>query len=539
MTASDDGVFSGPAKAELRQNQAWLPCILIIVAACLLVYGHTVRMDFVYDDISLLKEPSLIWNSDILATAFGDQSMAALGKQTPYYRPLLFTSLALDHRFWGTNPAGFHATNVLCHSLAAVLVFLVARRLFVNRWTATASALLFALHPVQAEAVTWITGRSDIVCAIFFLASFLAYQEYMAREGVMALVLSLALFLCALLSKEMALTLPLLVVMYQFRTVESRVRPWTPLLFALPLAIYLWQRFAHLTSQTLDATPLFWRFCTGVGLVARYLAHLLLPVNLRVFYDLPVQKSLTQGGVLLPLLVVTVVLAGTWYLFMRRQLAGFGLAWILVTLLPVSGLLALLQPSLMADRYLYIPAVGLGIAAGSVAERCTPYGKNAVVGVSAMLLAILGGASFSRTFSWKDQPAYIRQVVHDAPQSYFGWYFRGIIFQEEGRFAEAMTAFSRALEINRDLSEAHFARGLLYAQGGALPEAEGEFRAVLRQDPSSWKAYTNFGVILARQGRYGEAITAFRQALQLNPLDEVARDNLQRALALMPGGIQR
>ena len=225
---------------------------------------------------------------------------------------------------------------------------------------------------------------------------------------------------------------------------------------------------------------------------------------------------------LLVALVATICVYRAW-----RQ-AGFGLAWFFVALVPVSGLITLLQPALMADRYLYVPMAGVAFAFGGALAELARRSRRAAVGAGGVLLVILGAASFVRCADWGDQAAFARSVVRDAPQSAYGQYFAGQAFLEQGRLDEAMMAFTRTLQRDPDLYEAYMSRGLIFLQEGLLPEAAEQFVAALRVDPGAWKVYTNLGFVYAQQGRPEEAAAAYRRALQLNPGDALARKNLEQ-----------
>ena len=534
VTSTEESAGRGaalhPSLQGKREDRRTPLFLLVVILLCLLVFSRTVWMDFVYDDIVLLKEPSPLWSQDIFETAFGSAGAASLGKSTPYYRPLLTLSLALDHRIWGVDPAGFHAMNVLLHTVATALLFFTARRLWGNLAAAGAAAGLFAVHPVQAEAVTWITARGDIICAIFMLASFLAYLNYAESGRRNNLLFSLLLFFGALLTKEMGITLPVLILLHALFIRRDR-RLWPLSLYAVPVVMYLGLRVAFLTEHSSVGVPFLWRLYTSAGLVARYLVNAFFPFDLRVFYDIPVRKELMIPAVLLPAALLILVV-GALLLFWRRiPLAAFGLGWFLLALLPVSGLPALIQPALMADRYLYVPMIGLGLAFGALlnefAER-----KASWLAACSVLLLVSAGAAFARTGNWHDQSAFRDGVIRDAPKSYFGHYFAGQKLLEQGRLQESLAEFTVTLQQNPTLTEAYASRGLVFFQLGDMGNAATDFAAALKLDPANWRVSTNLGVVYARQGRMDEAGRAFRNALLINPGDANARNYLDRLGAM-------
>ncbi|SNB46649.1 tetratricopeptide repeat protein [Geobacter sp. DSM 9736] len=528
------------APSAVRAEPRGVPLALfVIILGCLLVFSRTIWMDFVYDDIELLKERSSLWNDDVFKVAFGSAGATLLGNATPYYRPLLTLSLALDHRLWGVNPAGFHLVNVLLHLGATLIVFFIARRLWQNTGAATLGALLFGVHPVQAEAVSWITARGDIICAMFMLGAFRAYLAYAEKRSTIALGGSLLLCFAALLTKEMGITLPLLVFLYAFFVLKERGGRLLPLLlYVLPVGIYMALRFSFLTELSSGAVPPAWRVYTSAGLVARYMANVLLPFDLRVFYDLPVQKIAGSMSVLVPMAVVAAAVAAVGFAWHRRPRAAFGLVWFLLVLLPVSGLIAIIQPAPMADRYLYLPMAGIAFAVTAGVSELGERNRRYLQWAAALILLLAAGATFVRTGNWKDQAAFRDAVIRDAPGGYFGEYFRAQKLLEQGQLAESLVAFNRALHLNPELTEAFSSRALVHIQLGDLNSAAGDLRAALRLEPRNWQILTNLGAVYAEQRLFKEARQAFLAALQVNPEDANALDNLKR-LDMMEGELRQ
>ena len=497
-------------------------------------------MDFVYDDIPLIKElPSLLDLRNIPRVFVTDLGQIMAGK-TPYYRPLVFTSFALDHFIWKENPFGYHLTSVILHTIVSLLVYLLAGRIVKSGVAAFAAGLLFAVHPVNAEAVAWITARNDLLAALFMFFSYFTFLIFREKGKKTLLFISLISFFLALLSKEMAITLPLLILLHVCCFTGERWQKklvWPALYVAMVLP-YLLIRVLVLDMQNWGNHPFYWKLCTGIGLVVSYTRLLLFPVNLSVFYNIPIQKSFSSPEVLVPLLLLSVIAATIIASLKYDRKLFFSLSWVYVTLLPVSGFVALLNPALMAERYLYIPAAGFCMAVGILfsrfvdAEKWSLSSVRAVCLAGAIVIIMLLTVTVRRNHAWENQHAFMVNMIKDAAGTEYASYFLGTLYKEAGRADAAIGEFSKALALNPNLFEAHYSLGILYSGKGKLKEAEEEFHQALALNPKDVKACNNLGVIYAKQGKIKDATIQFYQALRLDPDDVFARENLEKALLL-------
>lgn len=522
----------------------WLP-ICAILAVSLMVYVGTLWMGFVYDDTKQILELPIIRDIRNIPQLFTTEIWQILGAESPYYRPLFYVSLALDHSFWKVNPLGYHLTNIVLHAAVSVLVYLLANRIAKSRLAAFAAGLLFAVHPVHAEAVAWVSARNELLCAIFMLLSYLTFIVFLEKSKNTLLVASLLSFFMALLFKEMAITLPLLVFLHVWYFSEGnwKKRLVWPALYCAAVLPYLLIRASVLSIQTWGDHPLTWeKLCTGIGILVSYTRLLIFPANLRVFYNIPVQETFFSAAVLLPLLLLSVIVATV--IALRKYDVGlfFSLSWIYVTLLPVSGFVVFLTPALMAERYLYIPSIGFCVAAGILFSKLAGLAEGRSRALCRLLnmggigiVAILAMLALRHSPAWKNQHEFMVNIAKDAAGTEFGYYHQGMLYMEEGRTLDAIGEFTRALALNPNLFEAHYDLGIIYAGKGLLSEAEKEFERVVALNPKFVKARNNLGVVYARQGKIKEALAQFDAALRLDPDDEFARLNFTKALSAIRG----
>lgn len=516
----------------------WLPICAILVVS-LMVYASTLRMGFVYDDNPQIKELPLIRDLRNIPQLFTAEIWQILGGESPYYRPLFYASLALDHFFWKDNPFGYHLTNIVLHAAVSILVYLLAKRMTKSRAAAFVAGLLFAVHPVHAEAVAWVSARNELLSAFFMLLSYLTFVLFLEKRKNTVLFASLLTFFMALLSKEMAITLPLLVFLHVwcFTDGDWRKKLLWPSVYCAAVLPYLLIRASVLTVQTWGNHPLSWKINTGVGIVVSYTRLLVFPANLKVFYNIPIQKIFFSAGVLVPLLLLSAIVASVIATKKHDSRLFFCFSWIYVTLLPVSGFVAFLHPALMAERYLYIPSVGFCMAAGILFSKLAPAEgwSRAVRRLLPMagigIVAILAVLTLRHANAWENQHAFRVNMVKDAAGTEFAHYYQGTLYMDEGRADDAIGEFSRALVFNPNLFEAHYDLGIIYAGKGLLSEAEKEFQAALASNPKFVKAHNNLGVVYARQGKIREAVSQFDEALRLDPDDEFARLNFTKAMS--------
>lgn len=494
-------------------------------------------MDFVYDDLLHIKELPLIRDIRYIPRLFAGDMWQILGGKAPYYRPLLYTSFSLDYLFWKENPFGYHLTNILLHAAVSLLVYLLTRRIAKSRVAAFAAGLLFAVHPVHAEAVTWISARCDLLAALFMLFSYFTFILFLEKGKKTTLSISLLSFFLALISKEMAITLPLLIFAHVWCLTDGRWKKKLvlPSLYCAAVLPYLLIRVMVLDIQSWGSHPLYWKICTGIGLIVSYTRLLLFPANLRVFYTNPIQKSFLSPDVLVPFLLLSAIIVIIIVSRKYDKRMFFCLLWTYVTLLPVSGFVTLLSPALMAERYLYIPSVGFCMAGGILfskllhAEERGWHLSRVVNLTGTAVIIMLTVFTSRRNHAWENQHAFMVNMVKDAAGTEFGYYFLGTLYKDDGRADDALREFAKALALNPNLVEAHYSMGILYAGKELLSEAEKEFQLTLMLTPKNVKAYNNLGVVYAMQGKMNEAVVQFEKALHLDPDDAFARENLEKA----------
>lgn len=538
-----------------------------MAAAVLAVYADALGGAFLWDDLHLVVANPLIkrWQDwpRLFASDLFPPPIAS-----GYYRPLQALSYGLDYRLWGLAPFGFHLTNVLLHAATAVLFFRVAVALLGATSPALAAALLFAVHPLHVEAVTYVAGRSDPLAAAFMLIAMLAFR----RGGRGGATLSAAAYALALLAREAAVVLPLLlVVVDRIPPDRGRRPPRAYLPYAFVLAAYLVLRTFAVAgtgaTPPTAAVPLAHRVLTTAFVVLDYLRVWVVPAGLHMERTVAPIAALTEPRALAGAATIAALITVTAATRRRAWPVALGLAWFLVALLPVANLVPL--ATFMAEHWLYVPTMGLALAAGWLVATVAAGGRArraVAVAAAAILIAAYGAATLRRNRDWRDArtlyeslvplaPESVRVRVDlagayqeagevdraralyeetirrwpDAPETADAWNNLGNIEREAGRLDAALAAYERALAANPRNVSALNGRALALQQLGRSDDAERALVTALAIAPESAVTHSNLGNLYFRRNAPDRARDEYRAAVRLDPDYAEAHNNLGSA----------
>jgi Tfp pilus assembly protein PilF len=559
-------------------GRSWLSALLPALGV-LCVYAPVGGHGWVLydDDQYVLENPHVIGGlqADEIGWAFTHQHAAN-------YHPLTWISHMLDVELFGLAPGPHHWVSVALHALVAVLASRVFLALLGNAWAAGIAAALFALHPLRVESVAWVSERKDLLCAAFYLAAVLAYLRHARAPSVPRYLAVAGLFALALLSKPMAVTFPLAALLLDVwplaRLLPARsrapatvaplrlVREKVPLLAmaVLASAATVWAQSEAGSTSTLSALAPELRLLNALRSVAVYVAQSLVPLGLSVFYP---HAAIVAGDPVRELLApalagAALVAAGLVVAWRARRAAPavtVGLGFFLVTLLPVIGLVQV-GTQAHADRYTYLPSIGLAAAAGAGLASRAPLVPGALGLLAAVALAL--GAR-RQVEHWRDTRSLFEHALALDDRNYLAHTKLGELALDGGDEPRARAAFERALAIHaRDahalgkLALCDLARGELEAarerllraralepddpellsnlgtvelERGEIEAARGWFEACLARTPEDPDALFNLGVLEQRAGRLDEAERRFEAALAHDPEHAEAWSNLGQA----------
>jgi tetratricopeptide (TPR) repeat protein len=457
------------------------------------------------------------------------------GAHASNWHPLTWVSLQLDGALYRLAPAGYHATSLSLHVANMLLLFLWLSGVTGLRGRSAFVALAFGLHPVHVESVAWVAERKDVLSTLFWMLTLLAYTAYVRRPGTGRYLAVAALFTAGLLSKPMLVTLPFLLLLLDWWPLR-RKESWSRLvleklplvaLAALSAAATIWAQGQGGSLIALDRLPLDLRLANAALSYVRYLGKIFWPVDLAVFYPFP----FPVGGI--PAWEVAGSVAAlalaTWLAYRARSRWPWlmtGWSWYILTLLPVIGIVQVGMQSI-ADRYLYVPMIGLLIAVSwQVAEVCQglPGRTRIATATGGLVLGICAVLSWRQAHVWRDGVTLFTHAIQVTEDNFVAHDNLGVELDRLGRPEEALTEYRETLRIKpgdrhgeENFAQASFAKGERLLGQGDVNGAIGAFRDGLRYRPRNALALMSLGVALARSGQPVEAGKAFEDSLRADP----------------------
>lgn len=575
-----------------------LQATFLLFALAGLIYANSLGNGFVFDDFMLISENVEIQNLERLPKIYewaGRRPVALPTDQGVTHRPLRTAALAVQYYVFGNHPAGYRAINILLHILNGSLVFAILRALLGRPRPALLAAVLFVVHPVQTESVAYISGQRDVLFTAFYLLGFWSYLRFRATERLGYLLSCGVAYVLGLLTKEMAITLPLLCVAYDLlRNLPGEGPGVTlPLRQALRealgavlarskglylvmgglLALFLYY-FAFIANPShqrefygggLGATLL-----TSGRIVVHYLMLLIFPRTLNADYSFdafPVSRFLSDPQALLALLILSAIGYGLLQLLRTDRMAAFGGLWFFITYLPVSQIIP--HHEMVAEHFLYLPSVGFCVVVAWLVEQGLerPRYATMVSAAFAIALLLLGVRTVLRNRDWKDDLTLWTKTVQTAPRSARAQGSLAGSLKAEGRYEEALVHYRAAQEINPGVPASYIAIGDVYRLMGRFDLAVEQFKKALelssgsitprlglirtyadmglqdkaleeaRQVPdvqlSRDPSYHNIGDVYRGAGLYAPAVEAYRKAIELNPYDFRLYNSLGMAFAAL------
>jgi protein O-mannosyl-transferase len=530
----------------LFRRAALLP-VLLIVLVSFTVYCGALLNGFVYDDDAQVIENFWIRDIGFLPKLFLTDVWKFYGEgASNYYRPVMHIIYMINYHIFGLAAWGFHLVNILFHAGVSVLVFFAASRLL-GQSSANPpipplakgeggrvfsppfmAALLFAVHPVNTEAVTWVAGLPELSFTFFYLLSLYLYMQETddGRPSMTALLLSAVSFFIAALSKETALTLPIVLLAYDsvfqkgHARLAGRLKRYVPYLAVVGLYFAMrlnaLETFAPLRRHTelsayqcvINIFPLF----------SQYLEKLLFPVNLSAYYPLhPIATLLTVRGILS--FAITAAFIGATFLAARKNRAAFfGLVLIVVPLLPVLYIPGLGENS-FTERYLYLPSVGFSILIGLGVRKASekPVRSWAVATAFSVIFGFYSLGTVLRIPVWRDNFSLWSDTLPKASDAAIPHSLMGDVFLFRGQNDRAVEQYKAALRIRPNLVIAHTNMAVAYKNLGLIDQAIMELQTAIELNPSSATGHASLGVIYNDSGMTDKALDELQSALKLNP----------------------
>jgi len=539
-------------------DKYWAFCVYLVLAlATFAVYWQVHKCDFVnYDDTDYVTE-----NQYVQAGLTRDSiTWAFTSGHSGNWHPLTWLSHMLDSQLFGTEKPGWHhLTNLLLHIANTLLLFAVFRRMTRSLWQSAFVAAAFALHPLHVESVAWVSERKDVLSTLFWMLTMAAYLRYVERPRAGRYLLTLLLFALGLMAKPMLVTLPFVLLLldywplsrFHFGQVVENVSRHSRKFVNTPshrklFYHFVWEKVPFFVLSTISSIITFLIQRSGGAVKAaalqirianasisyvKYITKMIWPAHLAAFYPhlrdaLPMWQA-AVAALILAAITVCVIWTGR-----RQRWLVVGWLWYLGTLVPVIGLLQV-GTQAMADRYTYLPIIGLFIiAAWGLPQLLKPSRYKKIV------LAVAAGAAipammictWRQVSHWRNSYTLFSHAVKVTKNNYVAHHGLGTALYKQRRYKDAIFHYKQTLKINPDHANAPGNMGLALLQLAEYDEAAGQFREALSRHGKLQKWHLGLGIVLQKKGRLDQAVQHFNQALRIRPDYPRARKQLADAL---------
>lgn len=520
----------------------YIKLLSIILISCLgvIVYSNTFHCSFHFDDHFFIADNTAIKNI---------RDLQNIWKFLPC-RFLFYLTLALNYHCYHLNVYSYHLVNLGFHIVSAILVWwfvlLTLSTPSMKKEAISEHAHLIALlagsvfvsHPVQTEGVTYIMQRAASMATMFYLASLCFYiksrtlQESHPTSGFgrVYYIGALITTIMAMFTKEITITLPLLLLLYEFSFFRTKhYFYWKPLvpflltLFIIPVTMY----FTHnesinsqevrgaMQGEATDITSMQY-LLTQFRVIVTYIRLLFLPLNQNVDYDYPISYSLFELPTLFSFLFLTGILYLAKRLFLKYRLISFSIFWFFLTLLPESSIFPI--KDVIFEHRLYLPIVGYSIFLVSGLYYLLE--KSAIrmmVIILVLLITCNSVLTYQRNKIWKDEVTFWDDAILKSPHKVRPYSGRGLFYLDQGNFVLAMSDFNKALEINPNFRDAYINRGTIYYKQNKIPQAIADYNKAIQLNPGLVEGYINRGSAYDKLGDLAQAVSDYTKAIELNP----------------------
>ena len=494
---------------------------IVLAFVTLAVYWQVNQYDFVnLDDHVYVTQNSYIQsgiNLEGIRWAFSTT-------YAEFWHPLTWLSLMLDYQFFGLNAGGYHMTNLMLHILSTLLLFWLFNRMTGAIWKSAFVAALFALHPLHVESVAWTAERKDVLSAFFWMLTLCLYVYYTEKPAAIRYLLVLFSFVCALMSKPMVITLPVVMILLdywplrRFKSHNGNLILWQlkekiPF-FVLSTVFVILTFYAHF-KPSVKYYPFYYRIVNAPVAFVTYLEKTFWPHDMACYYPLSLQLPNWQvfGSALLIIFISVAIIA----MVKRFPYLFVGWLWYAITILPVIGIIKI-SSFAMADRYYYLPSIGIAIMlAWGIPPliKSENMRKNILLPAGTAFLAIMAILSWQQCGYWKNSIELSNHALHVTKDNDVAHAVLAYALFGEGKIEEAIEHANEAIRLNPNNDKAYEDRGVFYFKLGQYQRALENVNEAVRLKTDYAPRYYLRGNIYNNLGQYQLAIKDYNEAIRL------------------------
>lgn len=517
---------------KLRDEWKWM---VLLAAVCVVVYLNSTGGEFIYDDLRQIVRNPLIQDNSRIFTALTSDVWAFKGggeaAASNYWRPTFTAWHILNYRLFGGEPFGWHLTNILLHIGVCLMGFGVLRRWNVSEKIAVAILLVFAVHPVHAESIAWISGSPDLLFSLAFLASLWFAQNYSETFATRDLVLTAVLYAVALGAKEIGIiALPIFYAIVRKRPDGAEAGKGNVLMAVISgvAVCYFLLRMAVLDSVSRPvpgAAGFFESVLTAPAIFVFYLRQIVFPTTLSINYPLTAVGDIASLGFIIPLVISLIVFAAIVYAAMKNRNVLMGALIFLVLLAPTMYAGSFTPEQIVHDRYLYLPLLGALMIIFITAAKFLSERSIMIAGAIVAVVFGFQTVMYNQTFA-NDVSLWANASTVDGSAFTLSQY--GSSLYAADRFENALDAYSASIDADTSGVLSHLGRGQTYLKLRKYTEAESDLKFVIAQPPDTMEAYQLYlayealGVAYSEQKKFPEAIANFEEAIARLPIYKAA-----------------
>lgn len=557
-----------------RSKIAFKPIsVALIIILLVVIYINTLGNSFVYDDYSVIVNNEFIKDWRHIPNFFSIDYF--WGSDEASYRPIVTLSYLVDYSIWRLNPIGYHLTNFIIHTINAILFYILINLVFKDLVVSLIATLFFIVHPVLTEAVNGISYREDLLCSLFMLGSIISFVKFSGlisnkschkdtttpdcqfpgqslflaswrRKAAASIIFAVSLisYFFALFSKEMAITLPLLLALVVlYLRLQDRFKPSQKIMclsgYLLIALFYLFIRFIALCPEEIQGSHNLadYNILENLIIMAKSLSFyvwlLFFPVKLNADYVTIASDSVSDPSFILSFAMLVTIGVITIKIKKFSGKTYFSILWFAISILPVANIVPI--ENIMAERYLYIPSMGFFIFIGTVLAsglRCKWIFKKASAGTIITILLILlaifwcSFRTIKRNKIWRDEFTFWTNTLKDSPNSYRACNSIGNLYKQQGDAENAMFYYKEALQRNPSYAVSHYNLGVVYHGQKELDAAAKEYETAIGIDNNYADAYNNLAAVYYAKGQLEQAIEGYKRVLNISPACPDAHYNL-------------